>query len=386
VTLAGHEAGIVVFLGLLLLISLGNLLGLHRLRDAALRHPQAGRVTPRVSILVPARNEETKIEVCVRSLLAQDYPDFEIVVLNDSSEDRTADRVQALCFDPRLRLLHGAPLPRGWLGKNWACQQLGTVATGDILLFTDADTRHQPQALRDAVCALDGERVDFLSVLPEQEMHTWGERLVVPILPWSQQTFYPIALLRRGRAASLTTAIGQYMMFRRSTYLAVGGFERVRDSVIDDGDLVRAVARHGSRWTLLDGTGRVTCRMYDSFHEAADGLSKNLFARFRCNFPVFAFVWTWLLWVTWQPPIFLLLWATGSAAVPPAVVAYAATATGLSFLLWLVSDLRFRIRLDHAAIAPLTILATFGIAARSVAWRLLGRGTWKSRPLTPRLD
>jgi len=364
-SLVSHELGIVVFLGILLVVSLGNLRGLHRLRNAARHRSPAPLGVCRVSVLVPARNEETNIEGCAQSLLAQDYPNFEVIVLDDASEDRTAEVVRALAADPRLRLLPGAPLPVGWLGKNWACHQLASAATGQLLLFTDADTRHQPRALADAVAALDAERVDFLSVLPEQETRTWGERLVVPLLPWSQQTFHPIALLRRMRWPALTTAVGQYMLFRRPAYAAVGGFERVKDSIIDDCDLVRALARAGFRWTLMDGTGRVTSRMYGSFHEATDGFSKNLFARFHYNLPVFAFVWAWLLWVTWEPPILLILWVAAPGAVPTAAASTAAAATGLSFLLWLISDLRFRVRLAHVAMAPLTVLVAFGVAARS---------------------
>ena len=381
-SLVGHEAGLVVFLGILLAISVSNLWGLHRLKNRRKRCPPP-IVTPRVSVLVPARNEERNIETCVRSLLAQDYPDFEIIVLDDASEDRTSHIVDGLTADRRLRLLAGDPLPPGWLGKNWACHQLGNAATGDLMLFTDADTRHHPQALSDAVAALDAERVGFLSVLPEQETQAWGERLVVPLLSWSQQTFHPIGLLRRVRWAPLTTAVGQFMLFRRSTYVAIGGYESVKASVIDDCDLVRGVVRAGFRWTLLDGTGRVRSRMYSSFREALDGFSKNLYARFRYNLPLFAFVWAWLVWVTWQPLILLALRAVAPGAVPSDVAFYAAVATGLSFLLWFISDLRFRVPLGHVIAAPVTVLLSLVIAVRSVVWYVSGRGTWKQRPLRP---
>lgn len=382
-SLVGHELGIVVFFSVLLLVSLGNLRGLHRLRNAPRHRPPTPPTLPRVSVLVPARNEEESIGACVRSLLVQDYPDYEVIVLDDASEDRTTDAVGAFAADSRLRLLRGASLPPGWLGKPWACHQLANAASADLLLFTDADTVHDPRALRDAVTALDVERVDFLSVLPEQKTRTWGERLVVPLLPWSQQTFHPIALLRRLGWPALTTAVGQYMLFRRSAYAAVGGFERVKASVIDDCDLVGAVARADLSWTLLDGTGRVASRMYGSFRDAVNGFSKNLYARFHHNLPVFAFIWTLLLWVTWQPPLLLILRAVAPSAVPGPAVPYAAVATSLSFLTWLVSDLRFRIPLIHVALSPVTVLVAFGVAMRSVTWSALRRGTWKRRPLHP---
>ncbi len=375
---ADHEAGLVVFFSVLLVIAIVNLVGLRRLGSA--RRGAAGTVeTPRVSVLVPARNEERHIADCVRSLLSQDYADYEVLVLDDHSEDGTSRAVRELLRDPHLRLLTGRPLPPGWLGKSWACQQLATEATGKLLLFTDADTRHRPSALRAAVTSLYAQGVDFLSAMPRQEMRSCGERVVVPILPWSQHTFFPIPVLRKMRCPELATAVGQYMLVRREAYDAVGGYECTRASAVDDWDFVRAVAGHGLRWTLCDGAGHVTTRMYSSFRDAADGFSKNLYARFGYNLPIFAFVWSWLLWATWQPPILLLLRAASAASVRDAVVPWAAAATGLSFSLWLISDLRFGVSPVHAVFHPVTVLAVFAIAMRSVVWRVLGRGTWKGR-------
>lgn len=382
-SLVDHEASLVVFLGILALISGSNLLGLHRLGRAGRKGARTPPDAPRVSVLIPARNEERNIAACVGSLLAQDYPDFEVVVLDDGSQDDTARILGSLGADRRLRVLAGLPLPPGWLGKNWACHQLGNAATGELLLFADADTRSHPSTLADAVAALYAERADFLSALPRQKMETWGERLVVPLLPWSLHSFFPIALLRRARWSALTTAIGQLMLFRRAAYDAIGGYEHVRASTIDDWDLVRALARAGLRWTVLDGASRVSTRMYGSFREAFDGFSKNLYARFGYNLPIFAFIWAWLLWVTWQPPVLLVLRAAGVEGIPSGAVPYAAVATGLGFLLWFISDLRFRVPLGHVVICPLTILVAFAIAVRSVAWHVLGRGTWKDRPLRP---
>ena len=140
------------FEAVLLLIALLNVWTLRR----ATRHKTAARL-PKVSMLVPARNEEVTIERCIRSLLAQDYPDFEVLVLDDGSTDRTRAIVRALAgADPHLTALDGCPLPEGWLGKNWACAQLAARATGELLCFTDADTVCRPEALRVAVSAAGG--------------------------------------------------------------------------------------------------------------------------------------------------------------------------------------------------------------------------------------
>ena len=381
--LVGHEASLVVFLTILVLFSASNLLGLRRLGSRRHRAARGAFDALPISVLVPARNEERNLAACLESLLSQDYPAFEVIVLDDGSADRTAEIARDIAAEGRVQVLTGAPLPSGWVGKNWACHQLAAAASGRLLLFVDADTRHHPRTLSDAVAALQGEGVDFLSVLSRQEARTWAERLVVPLVPWSQHTFFPIALLRRLRRPALATAVGQFMLFRREAYDAVGGYERVRGSAVDDWDLARAVVAEGLRWTLCDGATRITTRMYRSFGETVNGFSKNLYARFGYSLPGFAFVWTWLLWLTWQPPILLVLYALGVSWVPAAAVPYAAAATGLMAATWAVSDLRFRAAPGHTLVYPLTVLAVFAIAVRSVVWRALGRGVWKDRPLEP---
>jgi len=171
----------VVFQAVMLLILLTNLYLTHRAR----RHPLPP-VPPKVSILVPARNEDITIEVCVRSLLAQDYPDYEVLVLDDQSTDGTPGILRKLAVEnERLKVLTGSPAPIGIAGKNWACTQLAEQAKGDLLLFTDADTVHQPGMMGGIVSALLGEKADMLTGFPRQVVKSWGERLLVPFFTWS---------------------------------------------------------------------------------------------------------------------------------------------------------------------------------------------------------
>jgi len=125
------------------------------------------KIYPMVSVLVPARNEALNIAACITSLLEQDYPDFEVIVLNDNSTDETPGILARLSKShPRLQVLHGSPLPEDWHGKNWACRQLDQAATGELILFTDADTRHTPDMLRASVSALLAEGADLVTAFP----------------------------------------------------------------------------------------------------------------------------------------------------------------------------------------------------------------------------
>jgi chlorobactene glucosyltransferase len=258
--------------------------------------PAAGRV----SILVPARDEERSIGECVGSLLAQDYPDFEVLVLDDNSTDRTAAIVRELVGPgPRHRLLAGARLPEGWTGKNWACHQLSEAATGDWLLFTDADTIHAPGGLSAAMALADKTRADLFSAWPRLVTVTLGEKLVIPVLHVIALCWFPISGLRflqnHPRLAaripvkllrSCGGANGQFVLFRRSSYARIGGHSAVRDHIVEDVALGREIARRvpeGMRLVNCDGGRFIDCRMYRSFREVCDGFTKNARAAFEDN-------------------------------------------------------------------------------------------------------
>ena len=233
--------GIILFELVILLILLSNLWLLPRLDSYSVLSPANW---PEVSVLVPARNEEDNIEACVRSLLGQQYPNFEVRVLDDNSTDRTWRILQQLASeDDRLIILKGNPLPADWLGKHWACYQLAQTATAELLLFTDADTRHHPLTLQNSVTALIAEKADLLTAMPFEEVVTWGEKLVVPLITWSIFSFVPLMLAYRLKYSALSATIGQFMFFRRKAYLKIGGYQAIRYHAVDDLALGRRIEK-----------------------------------------------------------------------------------------------------------------------------------------------
>jgi chlorobactene glucosyltransferase len=255
---------------------------------------------PLVSMMVPARNEARCIGACVRSLLAQDYPNFEVLILDDNSEDRTADIARELgesqVSNASFRLLSGEPLPPGWIGKAWACHQLAQAARGEYLLFTDADTIHEPEALGACVGHALDTGAGLLSAWPRQITRTWSEKAVIPlvyVLLLGALPHYVLGRLQRypkyARGTSrkfvrtLGAANGQYLLFRRDVYDAVGGHAAVRDHLVEDIALGRLVAERtedGLRLMNCDGSRLVGCRMYESFAQVWEGFTKNLRAAF----------------------------------------------------------------------------------------------------------
>ncbi len=367
---------VLAFVSMSLAVAVSNMRILRRLGDFS-----APRYLPRVSILLPARNEEANIAPCVRSLLAQDYADFEVLVLNDNSEDRTPGILSEIAAsNSRLRVLRGKPLPSGWQGKNWACHQLAQAAGGELLLFTDADTLHHPRTLADAVAALVAQDVDLLTAFPRQEVLSWSERLLVPVLTWSFIVFLPLRLAYRSHRPELSIAMGQFMLFRRQAYDQTGGHASIKRELVDDMALGRSIKAHSLRWRLVDGSQRVRCRMYHSFREVFQGLSKNLFPGFQYNASLFVLMLLWAGILTLSPVLTLLLSLVG-ATVSGLSAGLAATAMGVTLLLTGLSYPRFDFPSYLAFLYPITAVMTITVALWSLALAALGGYTWKGRRL-----
>ncbi len=373
-----HQVALLVFLALLNLIAWSNRFWFRRVE----RFPQP-LTWPKLSVLVPVRNEEENILSCLTSLVRQDYPDFEVRVLDDDSSDDTAALVQRVAaHEDRLSYQRGADLPSGWLGKHWACQQLAEMAEGEWLLFVDADTTFAPGALRALVTAGMTEDADLLSAVPHEVLGSWGERLVLPFFLWANLTFLPLGLAYWLRSPELSFAVGQVMLFRRAAYVQLGGHGAVRDDVVDDLGLARQVKAAGLRWRLLNGGGVVRCRMYRNFGQVWHGLRKNMFAAFGYNKFIFAFIWLWMLLMTFEPLVLLGLWAIGSLPGGFSAV-LAGAAAGLLWLTFFISYRRLGIAGWLSLFYPLTVALNVGVALDSWLGSWRGTASWKGRQVLP---
>lgn len=360
----------------LIVISLSNLLTLRRLAQ----YPSPSSF-PSVSILVPARNEEGNIIPCLQTLLAQKYPDYEVIVLDDNSTDGTAEELALLKAEvKRLIVMQGKPLPQGWIGKQWACQQMALAAQGELLFFTDADTRHHPETMAQAVAALQAEKADFVSAFVSNKTETWSERLSLPILNWSIFSFLPLWLVRHLRLPAFSAANGQFMFFRKKAYEQIGGHQSVRTNAVEDLALVRRIIAHRLKWRMLNAQSHVHCRMYHNWSEVFEGFGKNLFPAFGYHVPLFLFVWIWLALVFLEPPALIAVSLAG-IDIPIAFIRRALIAIGASIILWSMTIAYFRFPFYLAVLYPLIIGVALLIAVHSLNITLRGRAQWKGRTI-----
>jgi chlorobactene glucosyltransferase len=275
-----------------LAVYLGVILGVHVLATLFLLEnhrtiPKLGPATypgpptpaPRASVVVPARDEERNIEACVRSLLAQDYPDLELVVVDDRSTDATGAILDRLAReDGRLRVVHGAPPPAGWLGKNHAVFQGVGVASGDYLLFVDADTDLHRSAVTQAVAYAEDHGADLLTILPTLVNVTFWERAVQPAIGQLVLAWFPSKAINDPAKPKIASANGPFLLFRRSAYEAIGGHAAVKDDIVEDLTLAKTIKAKGLRLAYVKGTALQRLRMYTSLGEIWNGWSKNFFA------------------------------------------------------------------------------------------------------------
>jgi chlorobactene glucosyltransferase len=234
---------------------------------------------PLISVLVPARDEESNIRKCLRSLQKQDYPNFEILVLDDNSSDNTAKIVaQIATTDDHIKLFRGKPLPEGWAGKPFACYQLAKKAKGSWLLFTDADTIHEPHTLRSTLDLAIKYNASLLSGFPHQLATTIPQKVTVSVWYFIIMSWFPIWWLQRPSHPRASLAIGQFLLFPTKEYWRFGGHKAVKTRILEDVWLGVEVNRHGGRHIAVDLSPVVTCHMYHSLGATWRGLGKSIYS------------------------------------------------------------------------------------------------------------
>jgi glycosyltransferase involved in cell wall biosynthesis len=273
------SASLLFFVGFGVDLYIGNR-STAQLRNIA---PNEGQAWPRLSIVIPARNEERRVEEALRSILAQDYPNAEYMVINDRSTDGTGAILAEMAKrDARLRVVSIQELPAGWLGKNFALYQGAKAATGDLILFADADVIMDPSSLKRAVTYFQQRHLDHLAIIPEIRMpgvllgimtSAFGILFSLYARPWKA----------KDPESKRFVGVGAFNLVSARAYRAAGTHEAIAMRPDDDIKLGKLLKKQGYRQDMMFGDGMMHVEWYSSVREMIDGLMKNSFSGVEYN-------------------------------------------------------------------------------------------------------
>jgi hypothetical protein len=347
--------------------------------------PAAGRDVPRVSVLVPARNEERAIGRLCHDVLASEGVDLELVILDDDSHDATREIVSGIAaVDPRVRLVTGKPLPAGWCGKQHACWQLAKAARHDTFVFLDVDVSPTVDAVARSVAFLDASGAALGSGFPRQATACFLDWLLLPLIHFILLGFLPLVRSRQDTSPGMAAGCGQLFVTRRGDYEQAGGHEAIRASLHDGVKLPRAYRRAGLHTDIFDASDIASCRMYERNADVWRGLSKN--ATEGIGAPATIVPFTLLLGGGQILPLVLLGGglATGWSGWPTWAIPVVIAAVALAWLPRLVEATRFRQSFASGLAHPFGVAVFLVIQWVALVRRLLGLKTaWRGRPLTP---
>jgi len=345
---------------------------------------------PFVSILVPARNEQERVlESCVRSILTQDYGKCEVIAVDDRSTDQTGEILKTLAQgDERLQVIEGEELPRGWLGKPYAMQQAVHRARGEWILATDADMIFEPPALRTAMDRVLKAQGDALTLIPRFEAGSFWERVMIPTWAWvflMFTLFYRINDPKTDRAVG----IGGFFLIRRTVLDRVGGYDALKDEVMEDARLAERIKRSDARLLIEQAPPLIRTRMYKTFGEMWECSTKNWFSGVNFSLPFALFCIVSMYSVAVAPPLISLLsviaLASGVSANVWSLLIPAALSWLLQMLVMAVVSRQSEVSPVYAMTAPLGLGVMYAMLFDSSIRITTGRGvTWKGRRIYER--
>jgi len=232
---------------------------------------------PLISVCVPARNEERNIRACIESILAQDYPNFEVIILDDRSTDGTSEILRQLASrNDQLKIIHGSNLPKGWAGKPHALFQASAAARGEWLCFVDADTFLSPNTLTACHAKAIETKADMFTIMTFQILGSFWEKVIMPIVMTALSVGFSPRKVNDPNSKD-AIANGQFILIKGAVYDSIGGHERVKDQIVEDKAISEQVKWNGYRLIVANGYAVAKTRMYTSLPEMWEGWTKNIY-------------------------------------------------------------------------------------------------------------
>ena len=335
---------------------------------------------PLISVMIPARDEEANIRNCLESLQKQDYPNYEILVLDDNSDDRTAEIVSEMAAgDSRIRLFSGQPLAEGWAGKPFACHQLAQQAKGSWFLFVDADTTHADYMLRGVLALAMKLKISLLSGFPQQIANSLPQKIAVPLIYFIIIGWAPLWWIHRSKSRRPSVAIGQFLLFPREEYQRIGGHHVVRNRILEDIWMGIEVTRRGGRHVAVDLSSVVSCDMYPTPRAMWHGLVRCIYSVSAIS-PIMLLVLVIIAFLFYLCPFYCLWNGLFVIKAPFVWLTLVVTQVLMIFFMRFLVDTRFKESAISTWLHPVGITYLL-IAVIYSIWRwLIGAGvSWKER-------
>lgn len=352
-----------ILITLVLFFSLFNFFTARSIKPTGVPIPES------VALLIPMRNEISNAEDVLATAFAQvQLDDFKVRVIDDGSADGTAEVLRKV-KDRRFESIKSAPLPDGWLGKNYALHQLANLSNEEFLVFIDADVRLEKSAIADSIALLKKQGWDYISPYPRQIARAPLAKLVQPLLQWSWFASLPLRLIERSKNEATVVANGQFFIVRNASYQRAGGHEAIKSEVIDDLELARSVRRSGGIGSVVDGSKIAACEMYQDSDSLIAGYSKSQWRAFGGTIGAL---------VAMSILFFSSIYPTMAALQGETWGIYGFFALFLSRLL--VAS-RTKSTIVSAPLHPIAIAIWIGLIIRSLLYKRSGRLQWRGRSI-----
>jgi len=323
-----------------------------------------------VSVLIPVRNEEKTILKLLQSIKEQDYSNYEVIILDDSSTDSSHSIIQNFCENNiQFKIVKGKPLPKGWLGKNYACHQLSELARGKYLLFIDADEEIKRGLINSLIYRMEAGKLSLLSLFANQHMLSIGEKITVPLMHFILLNLLPLRLIKLSKNPAFSAASGQCMFFNALNYNQNKWHQQVKTKVVEDIEIMKLVKLEKYNTEALLANGLIHCRMYQNLTESLNGFSKNLLAGFGNNIIILLL---YLLLVIVGPVVLILSFNINLLILPITLIF-------LSRIM--ISFLSGQNVVVNIALHPVQMLLFLIISIISIKKYLFKTGTWKGREI-----
>lgn len=338
--------------------------------------------TPKVSVILPARNEEKFVQKCLDSLISQNYSNYEIIAIDDSSDDSTGKIIAEYAKnDSKIIHVTAGPKPDGWMGKNWACMQGYKKATGELLLFTDADTNYAKNVISLAVSHLESLSLDALTVIPKMICLDIWTKITLPVLSTFLHTRFS-AIRVNDPTKKTGYFFGSFFIIRKTTYDLVGTHEGVKHEIIEDGALGKKVKDGGFKMRMVRGDHLIDAVWARDWSTLWNGLKRLMIPLFLQNGKIAVGIFFAVLFLLFMPYVFLAYsapFATSSISFG-AVFASAAVSSALLFSACLIDARSLGIKMSHAILAPLgSLVVVCGFLAGLLQAKGNAAVSWRGR-------